>query len=144
MNFPYWSRFRMRVIGRCVFVYMHVMVWVVKYDVNYLNSFRQFPEGSVSGYCIILHCCNWSQSHENCLRVWFYRILHHNIEKKIFTRPQKKKIVLPSYLPRFFLLFFSDKKQGKEPSYVPYFFQSVSGNTGILFLGLTVTTIPSI
>ena len=65
-----------------LFVSMHMMTWVVKYEVNYLNSFRQFPKGSVSGYCIILYCCTWSQSYEDCLRVWFYRILHHNIEKK--------------------------------------------------------------
>ena len=89
-----------------LFVYIHMMVWVVKYDVNYINSFRQFPKGSVSGYCIILHCCTWSQLYNGCLRVWFYRMLHHNVEKKeIFTRPQKQ-IVFPSYLPGC----FSDKK----------------------------------
>ena len=113
-----------------LFVYMHMMVWVVKYEVNYLKSFRQFPKGSVSGYCIILHCCTWSQSYEDCLRIWFYRILHHNVEKKeIIIRPQKK-IVFPSYLP-----FFRIKHKRKKfclPTY-PSFFQSVSGNTGISF-----------
>ena len=85
----------------------NMMVWVVKYEVNQLNSFSQFPKGSVTGYCIILHCCTWSQSYEDCLRVWFYRILHHNVEKKeMFTRPQKKKkkkkkCFLPTY-PVFF------------------------------------------
>ena len=87
-----------------LFVYMHMMAWVVKYEVNYLNSFRQFSKRSVSGYCIILHCCTWSQSYEDCLHIWFYRILHHNLERKIFTRPQKK--MFPSYLPRFFFFFF--------------------------------------
>ena len=75
-----------------LFVYMHMMVWVVKYEVNYLISFRRFTK--------------------DCLLVWLYRILHHNVEKKkIFTWPKKKIIVfffrfLPTY-PVFFLFSFS-------------------------------------
>ena len=84
------------------------MMWGVKYEVNYLNSFRQFPKGSASGCCIILHCCTWRQSYEDCLRVWFYRILQHNVEKQeIFTRPQKKKkCFLPTLVLFYFFFFF--------------------------------------
>ena len=106
-----------------LFVCIHMMVWVVKYEVNYLNRFRQFQKRSVSGYCVILHCCTWSQSYEDCLRVWFYRILHHNVEQKeIFTRPQKKK-VFPSYLPCFiFRIKNKRKRKSVAYTYLPYFF----------------------
>ena len=118
-----------------LFVYMHIIVWVVKYEVNYQNSLRRFPKGSVSGYCIILHWYTWSQSCEDCLRLWFYTILHHNVEKKrnIYPVAEKNSVFfLSSYLPCFFFLFFFffffwriiNKREQKF--YLPYFFQEFS------------------
>ena len=112
-----------------IFVYMHMVVWVVLYEVNYLNSFRQFPEGSVSGYCFTFHCCPWSQSYEDCLRISFYRILHHNVKRNIYPAAEKK--CFPFFFFFFFFLllllmlfFFLDKKKEEKKcfAYLPYCF----------------------
>ena len=145
-----------------LFVYMHMMVWVVKYEVNYLNSFRQFPKGSVSGYCIILYCIAVPGANHTRTVCGYDFIEYCTItQRKKKYLPGRRKKVFPSYLPVFFVCFFFlffflllllllffvvvflffvfrikfRRKKKVLPTYLPYFFQSVSWNTGI-FLGL--------